>query len=507
MDLTPFKNLVKGECGLCFEDIREATLRDGICARMAATGTKSHAKYLTCLLSDHNELNSLVNLLTVNETYFFREAAHLQMLSDRIVPELLGRKNTGEKIKIVSAGCSTGEEPYSIAMALMEKYGAGIRSSLSIIGVDIDSDAIGKAGEGVFSGHSFRGFPDELRAKYFAADGPNRFKIKDALKEGVSFRRLNLLSDEYSEALRGVDVVFYRNVSIYFEPETQKRIFAKLAGCLNERGYLFVSATETLSHNIGTLSLIELDGLFLYQKKIEFSVDERRAGAAKNAGAKDRRYKLPGFPIPPHASGPAARPGTPPAKRAQGGAAALQDPKDTLAERRSDTRSAFQEALLLARDKRYEDALSRIEELLRRDPVFVKAHMLKAGILINMKRMDEAERVCLESIETDQWCLEGYLLLGLIAKIRNDEEAAIKRFKESLYIQSSCWLAHFYLAELYRLRGELERARCKYEVVVKLLGKGDLHEHGLTFFPLSFPAEHIVHLCNHNLSELKKRLA
>jgi chemotaxis protein methyltransferase CheR len=133
------------------------------------------------------------------------------------------------------------------------------------------------------------------------------------------------------------------------------------------------------------------------------------------------------------------------------------------------------------------------------------AYALKASVLINLKELEQAERICLTCIERDPWYLEAVLLLGMIEKIRNDCDAAFRRFKEALYIQSSCWLAHFYIADIHRLWGELDRARREYAIVISLLEKKDSEDHGLMFFPLSFPIEQIVHLCRHNLAQLERK--
>ena len=180
---------------------------------------------------------------------------------------------------------------------------------------------------------------------------------------------------------------------------------------------------------------------------------------------------------------------------------------ETSGERRQDKHQLFDQALGYAKAKKYDDALRCLDDLIEQDAVFTKAYTLKGGVLINLKRLDEAERVCGQSIGIDQWCLEGYLLLGLIARMRSDDETARKRFKEALYIQSSCWLAHFYLAEIYRSRDEAASAYREYEIVIKLLQNGDIQDHGLAFFPLAFPADQITHLCKHNLTKLQKKAA
>ena len=466
MDLTPFSNLVKDRCGFNFNGMRIALLEGSIRKRMSETGSESCTKYFSRIVDSKDEFCQLVNLLTVNETYFFREPAHLDLLVTRIVPELLAfNKRPGGKIKIVSAGCSTGEEPYSIIIKLMEKYGSGAQNLVSVTGFDIDSHALAAARAGVYTGHAFRDFPDNLREKYFEKTGESGYKVRDVVRNGVAFVELNLLSDAYPDELRDADIIFYRNVSIYFERDIQKIIFGNLAKLLNDNGYLLVGSAETLSHDIGVLSLVERDGLFIYRKKIEIGIGERR----KDPQLDMKRFNT-GFSSSRLRRVPAPR----------------RPDTGTSCERRQNKHQLFDEALGYAKAKKYDDALRCLDDLMEQDPFFIRAYTLKGGVLINLKRLDEAERVCGQSIEMDQWCLEGYLLLGLIARMRSDDETAGKRFKEALYIQSSCWLAHFYLAEIYRSRDETAAACREYEIVVKLLRKGDIQDHGLVFFPWHF---------------------
>jgi chemotaxis protein methyltransferase CheR len=483
MILTPFKTLIKERCGFRFNDLRMYALQKGIQSRMSSLGMVSQEEYLKYLISvsDGEEFNCLVNLLTVNETYFYREPVHLGLLAEKLVPELLQTKKNGEKIRILSAGCSTGEEPYSIVMALIEKYGNSAADMFHITGVDIDSHVVSRAERGVFSSHSFRGFPEELKEKYFIKIDGSSYKIKDGLKRQVNFMVFNLLNDGYPEYLTNMDVVFYRNVSIYFESDIQRRIFEKLSELLNPKGFIIVSATETMAHNIGIMTLQEIDEVFIYRKG--FDIDNIKRSGDKPA-APSFKSQIP----------------APPAQVKKNFAPASSQTKDKYA----DVDAMFEEALTLAKTKKYDEALRMIETVTAMDAGFKKAHALKAGILINLKRLDEAERLCAMRLETDRWCLESVLLLGIIAKIKEDCDSAISRFKEAIYISSSCWLAHFYLAETYRAKGDIGKSCREYEIAMNLIKKVGAEGHGLTFFPLSFPAEQIAHLCGHNLERLKR---
>lgn len=480
MLLAPFKSLIREKCGLSFEDSREVLLAEGIRTRLSERAVTSPGAYLTLLSSEPDEFNRLVNLITVKETYFFREAVHFKILTEALIPELWS-KTKDRRIRIVCAGCSTGEEPYSIAIALAERFGPEFSSMFSVVGFDIDEEALCRAKAGIYAGHSFRGLPEHIQKGFFH-EQENGFRIKNAVRRGVEFLRLNLFVDSYPDAVRNADIIFYRNVSIYFESDAQKRIFSALAGMLNEKGYLFLSSAETFVHNSGILSLIEKEGVFLYEKGLEIQMEERRKSPCRKSGS--------------------AAPG----KLGFAGTSAAGT-KNT-AKRTTDTpHQIFDQALSLAEMKKYEDALQLAEKVTNLQPSFIKAHMLRAGILINLQRPDEAEIVCSRSIELDPWCLEGHLLLGLIARLRGNVEDAKKRFNEAVYIRSSCWLAHFYLGEIYRSEGDRQPACREFEIVIKLLEDNGLSEHGLTFFSLSFSLEQIIHLCRYNLADMKRSRA
>jgi len=156
MDLTPFKNMIQDRCGFSFDKNREATLTRIILDRMPENSIKSDTEYLSLLCRNQDELQRLINLLTVNETYFFREPAHLKLFSKSLAPELLRKRGNGVTLRILSAGCSTGEEPYSLGIELAERYGAASQNLFSITGVDVDTEAVRIAKNGIFGSGSFR---------------------------------------------------------------------------------------------------------------------------------------------------------------------------------------------------------------------------------------------------------------------------------------------------------------------------------------------------------------
>lgn len=476
MHLTPFKYLIREKCGLSFDDSREAILAEGIKTRLSMRSLASYEEYLDLLGREPYEFNMLVNLITVNETYFLREPVHFTILTEKLIPDMMAARNDG-RIKIVCAGCSTGEEPYSIAITLMEKFGPGFRGMFSLVGIDIDDEALARARAGVYAGHSFRGVPDHIRTGYFDKQG-NNYRIRDAVRDGVEFLHMNIFSDLYPDEVRDADIIFYRNVSIYFEPEAQQRVFRNLAGMLGKKGYLFLSSTETFAHNIGILSLVEKEGVFIYSKGVEVKIGEMR--------------KHPG-----ESTGPSALAG-------QGTARTTAAAGNLMPTRKHDRpHQLFDQALAHAEAKKYDVALQLTARVIDLEPSFIKAHMLRAGILLNLEKFDEAEEVCRRGMELDQWCLEGKLLLGLVAKVRGDLVEARKIFKEALYIDSASWAAHFYLGEIYRFEENWEKACREFHIVIKLVEEKGFSGQGLTFLSFAFPVVQIVHLCRHNLAVMK----
>ena len=475
MDLSPFRTLVREHCGLFFEKEKTALLENALRTRMAVHGFNRSRDLLALMRRDAREVAQFVELLLINETYFFREPEHLAILTDHLLPELLAKRAPG-RVKILSAGCSTGEEAYSIAIALLEAGGPDLGRQVKINAIDISTETIRKAQAGSFGRASFRGAELPLREKYFDPVGEGGYRIRECARRLVEFACVNLRGDSYPPLMSGLDVIFYRNVSIYFPAPVQQEIFSRLAGLLNPDGYLLVSATETMHHNTGTLTLVELGGKFLFQKRI--TADLRKV------------------PPPPRPTAPVFRPPPPVVPRRRpapvGGRA---EPGETVADRLEGVRLRT-----LAKD--YPAALQRIEALLNEEPACAQAYALKGSVLINLGRLEEAASACRLALERDRWSLEGCLLLGMIGRLEKREDEAQRHFKEALYIDPSCWLAHYYLGELHAARGESESARREFAIVLKLIDKGGLSAPGLRLFPLAFEAEQLAQLCRHHLARL-----
>jgi chemotaxis protein methyltransferase CheR len=214
-------------------------------------GLQSYGQYLQHIRSQpakSAERQEMINCITTNKTDFFRENHHFEFLRDRLIPEVRARAGpgAGTKLRIWSAACSSGEEPYSIAMTVREALGTAHGWDTKILASDIDTQVLGVAAAGIFDPDRFGAVSENLRRRYFLRkkDG-SALMAKDDLKGLIRFRQINLIDPAWP--IRTVfDAIFCRNVIIYFNRATQERLFERLVQYLKPTGYLIVGHSENL---------------------------------------------------------------------------------------------------------------------------------------------------------------------------------------------------------------------------------------------------------------------
>ncbi|MBT0665272.1 hypothetical protein KI809_13275 [Geobacter pelophilus] len=494
IDLAPFKELMLQTCGFFFESDREATLVAGIMQRMSQRGIDAADRYHDLLAADPDEFRQFIELMTVNETYFFRESHHLEMLVDYVVPQILAERKTG-LIRIVSVGCSTGEEPYSIAIKLQERFGDDSRRLFQIVGTDIDSSVIAKAKLATYGKNSFRNMDETILERYFKQSGTGTYQL-DRTRNLVSFEQVNLKDAFYPVLIQQADVIFYRNVSIYFPSLVQREIFGRLALLLREGGHLFVGTTETMQHDIGILTLVNRGSVFFYRKIAGAKTDEIRT--LKQEPAERLQKKPESFRRPVTGDIPVS---TAPSQVRTG--MATSGPKSSTSANNGSVKKQFDDALQMAISSRLDEALALLDAIIEQDSSFTRAHSLKGSIYMSKSRFKEADALCNTILSRDPLCLEAYLMLGVTARHAGDDENAQRRFREALYLKSSCWLAHFYMAEILFGQGDKNRSRSGYEAALRVLEEGSSLKRQEEFFPLAFNAEQFMTICRHKLSLLK----
>ena len=497
--------MIKERCGLLFEGDSSSKLSHALQERLKALALPAHA-YHALLLSQDSEFQELVNLLTINETYFFREPEQIRLLVDHLAPRFLAAHDGQRPVRILSAGCSSGEEPYSLAMALLDKYGSSVATLFSFAGGDIDSSVLAKAKNARYTDFSFRGVSDAIKQRHFDKDRWG-WVLKDSVRSLVSFHELNLLASPFPPALRDFDIIFFRNVSIYFDTPTRKIIQRNLASLMKDDGFLVIGTAEPLANDLGVLPQVEENGLFYFIK------GQPPLPAAHTQPLKPAASTLtrPAFnaltaPLNTLLTSPLTAPVQPAiAPLAPSWPAALTPHPavpDSLPHSPARPIPDFALARQLTCDKRYDEALGQLDAVLADNPAHGAARLLKAYVLINRKDFAGAAELAERELAADAWSIDALLLLGLAAKWRQQTSEAIRYFKQAAYTCHECWPAHYYLADLYRKHQEPELARRAYRAVVQLLSTPDTPAAGIRHVPLDLRAGEVRFLCEHQLAKL-----
>ena len=222
---------------------KEELVKSRLTKRMRAIGITCFEHYINLVESDAAEQYQMVDLLTTNKTNFFRENAHFDFMRAKILPKL-----SGGRVRIWSAGCSSGEEPYTIAMVLREALGSTASAGAKILATDLSKRVLAKAEAGIYEEDNVRDIPGGMAGKYFNCvdtKKPRKYSAKPELRSLISFAPLNLMGEW---PMKGpFDVIFCRNVMIYFDKPTQERLVQRFSGLLAPGGYLFVGHSESLA--------------------------------------------------------------------------------------------------------------------------------------------------------------------------------------------------------------------------------------------------------------------
>jgi len=237
--------IARAEAGLCLPEGKRHMISSRLARRLKDTGHGDLASYIAFLEThgSQGERRKLVTALTTNVSHFFREAHHFRILESDILPPLIERARAGGRVRIWSAGCSTGQEPFSIAMILLSAFPEAGRHDIRILASDIDEAVLETARRGTYAERLLQDVGDALRRQFFTAEGDD-FTVCDRLRALVTFRRLNLIGDW---PIKGrFDAIFCRNVVIYFDAATQAALWPRFHRLLEPGGVLFVGHSERL---------------------------------------------------------------------------------------------------------------------------------------------------------------------------------------------------------------------------------------------------------------------
>lgn len=410
--LALFKGVISEKTGLNVREKDAGKVMEFIGSRVKSLRPSSPDEYYWLLRTDNqkskSEWQELVNRLTTGETYFFRDKGQFALLKNWILPELIKNRKAERKLHIWSAGCSSGEEPYSLAILVDELVPDRRDWDIFIIGTDINREAIEKAERGIYSEWSFRGVNKEVWNRYFQ-QVKKEWKIDEDIRRMVTFRTGNLIADAYPEPeIHDIDLILCRNVFIYFNRDVVSAVVRKFVNTLREGGYLMTGHAETdISRNGGLKPKVFPESV-IYQKSSEVV-----------------RWAVPTeTKTEPRIQKPEVR---------------IEKPKFKIPDSKKDSElriphSAFEEAKAYADRGRYDEAIRYCKEVIKGEPFNAAPYYLLAQIAHEKGDLDQEKEMLKKVIYLSPSNVAAYLELGVIYENEGDEDRALKMRTTALEI-------------------------------------------------------------------------
>lgn len=460
-----FQDFIEKSSAIFLDESKQDTMRTALLARTTALNLGSYSEYYTFLKYNprgEEEFKELLNLLTICETYFFRDNKHYELLKTTILPQLIKEKEaSGDKgIRIWSAGCSTGEEPYSMAITFLEAMGELLEEGwlVEIFASDVSTKALAHAKKGVYSKWAMRATSKRMTSQYFDEE-ENKYYLKDYIKKMVDFGYFNLIKEPYPLSKMGNywDIIFCKNVTIYFKPESTKRVIQNFYRSLRANGYLFIGSSESLYHIDSHFTLVELNKCFLYQKGI-------KAGRTR---IKVEKIELPAKMIT--AATPEGQAAIPPP-------AAESKPVIERRPSREEIERLYSRAESYFQREQFDQALFELMKIIEKTDRHPSTHLMIADIYANVGRYADAEAECRHALNLDSLLAPAHYLLGIILQKKGEIEESVEEFKKTIFLEPYSPLAHLNLGNIYYDRAEHNKAIKEYQSAIKLLqenGKKD----------------------------------
>jgi chemotaxis protein methyltransferase CheR len=267
-DFKKFREYFYRKTGMYFDDGKRYFVDKRLQERIAQTDSASFRDYFVMLRfqATGGELQQLINTMTVNETYFFREEYHFACMVKSMLPEIVANKKDKDPIRIWSMPCSSGEEPFSIAIYLQEYWPQISQYDVDLMASDIDTDILKQASLGRFSRRSVQNLPTHLKSQYFREQVDGDYQLIDDLRQSVEFTRANLTELADTRRFRKVDVIFCRNLLIYFDDESRRQAAEAFYDALNPGGFICLGHSESMSRISGLFNVRKFPDAIVYQK-------------------------------------------------------------------------------------------------------------------------------------------------------------------------------------------------------------------------------------------------
>lgn len=475
-------------------------------------------KGLSSELIAQKEWKELLLLLTTGESYFFRDSGQFFLLKNIILPELIAyQRNSWQQqgkmqptLRIWSAGCSTGEEAYSLAILLTEILPDWQSWHLHILGTDINIESIKKARKGLYSSWSFRTVDEQKKNTYFIP-AKNGWQIKDSIRQLVKFEYGNLVKDnfpDFSADIANMDLIVCRNVFVYFEPEAIAQVLQKFYQTLRPGGYLFTAHAELYGQQLGDFVSKVFPQSVIYQRPFISNLQEKKSASngeikllpshslgditdeqtTKSTQSFSASYSHP-IPAkhhltnlhtnghspeisPVHIAPAIAEPWRSPSANSSVNSI---EPDVSLATPDSSWEQKLEELKSLFEAHQYPEVIKKAKKFITLNPKSCEAYYLLAKSLANLGNYVEAEKYCEQAIHLNYNWIPPYYLMAGIAEEKGDVEMAKSILKRVIYLFPSAIDAYLQIAEIYEKDGDLTRAKKMRLNAISLLEKMPLN--------------------------------
>jgi chemotaxis protein methyltransferase CheR len=451
IELSMVCEAIASRMGLQFPVERWAMLRRNLVLAAREFGFHNMTGFIQWLLSaplNKEQTDILAAHLTISETYFWREPQVFKALTDFILPELIKSKKKGERIiRIWSAGCSTGEEPYSIAIALHKTIPKIEDWDITILATDINPRALSKAVSGIYGAWSFRNSPAWLKSSYFHNKEDGQYEIIPEIKNMVTFTCLSLVEMSAIGNANTMDIIFCRNVLMYFTKEWVNKISQDLFHCLSEEGWFVVSSCELSSQVFPQLIPVNFPGAVLYRK-------------SKNGST--HSFDVRSEEIPRSLSDIAfTKSDLQPFNTSTLSTFQLFQPLSSEASTKED----LQLSSSVASAKEEPTSIIKPSEESITDKIF------SIRLLANLGQLEEALTLCNEAIASYKLSSGLYFLRASILQELDKSSEAIASLKQAIYINPNYIMGHFALGNLFIRQGKAKNAKRYFNNVLDLLSR------------------------------------
>jgi chemotaxis protein methyltransferase CheR len=473
-----FREAIASKLGLHFDDTKRGELAELLGARAKAVGAAGVADYFRRL--DEREWVALAERLTVGETYFFRYREQFDAFRDVVLPRAASAPRA---FRILSAGCSGGDEPYSLAIAILE-HAPTIAARAEIVAFDVNPAALARAADARYSAWALREVPDAVRARHFTKQG-DAFHVARAAREMVRFERRNLVdADDAFFRRDAFDLVFCRNVIMYFAPETMRAVVVKLAESMRGGAHLFLGHAETLRGISNDFHLRHSHETFYYERKGD------GVHASLPVVLRKTSEDVPSVAAAAIDDGSWVDVIQSSSQRV----AKLEARSDKSGAQNATARADRGTILEMVRAERFVDAL---ESLGARDDDDPEAKLLRAVLLTNRGALDDAERLCNAILATDDLNAGAHYVTALCREHAGDHDGAIAHDRMATYLEPTFAMPHIHMGILERRAGHFERARVEIVRALELIDAEDPSR--ILLFGGGFSREALATLCRNEM--------